>query len=126
MSKTSVHYQLPEKGGHFTKTSVPYPTPGPNEICIRTKAIDLNPIDWKIRSLGIMVEKWPVVLGADAAGIVESVGENIKNFRPGDEVFNAAGTGPRTGAFQEIMTVSEFQVAKKPASLSFEEAASLP
>jgi NADPH:quinone reductase-like Zn-dependent oxidoreductase len=85
MSKTSLQYQVLKQGGPLTKVSVPYPTPGPSEICIRPKAIALNPLDWKRRDYGVMVESWPVVLGIDAAGIVDSVGESVKDVKAGDE-----------------------------------------
>jgi NADPH:quinone reductase-like Zn-dependent oxidoreductase len=126
MSKTSLQYQLPSQGGTFTKVSTPYPTPGPEEICIRTKAIALNGLDWKARNFGVEVKSWPAVLGIDAAGIVDSVGESVKDFKAGDEVFSICGLNTRAGAFQEVITVPSYLVAKKPASLTFEEAASLP
>lgn len=126
MSGTSVQYQLSKPGGSFTKAYVPHPVPGPEEICIRTKAVGLNPLDWKSRAFGIMVQSWPAVLGVDAAGIIDAVGESVKDFQPGDEVLSLCGMGNRAGAFQEIITVLSHLVAKKPSSLSFEEAASLP
>ncbi|KAE9366305.1 GroES-like protein [Stipitochalara longipes BDJ] len=126
MSKTSVQYQVLEKGGPLTKVIVPYPTPGPSEICIRPKAVALNPLDWKSLLYGVMVESWPAVLGIDAAGIVDSVGESVKDFKAGDEVFSLCGLDNRKGAFQEVITVPSHFVAKKPASFTFEEAASLP
>jgi len=72
------------------------------------------------------VESWPTVLGVDAAGIVESVGESVKHFKTGDEVFSLCGLDNRKGAFQETITVPSHYAANKPVSLSFEEAASLP
>ena len=126
MSRISLQYQIPKQGGSFTEVSVPYPSPGPDEVCIRNKAVALNPLDWKSRKFGVMVQSWPTVLGVDAAGIVDAVGESLKDFKPGDEVFSLCGMGSRAGAFQEIITVPSHLVAKKPVSLSFEDAASLP
>jgi NADPH:quinone reductase-like Zn-dependent oxidoreductase len=126
MSKTSLQYQISKQGGRFTEVSVPCPTPGPNEICIRTRAVALNPLDWKSRAFGVMVQSWPAVFGIDAAGVIDSVGESIKDFKRGDEVFSHCGLSNRAGAFQEIITVPSHFVAKKPTSLTFEEAASLP
>jgi NADPH:quinone reductase-like Zn-dependent oxidoreductase len=126
MPQTSLQYQLNEKGGQFSVVPVPLPSPGPDEICIRTKAAGLNGLDWKNRDFGIMVQFWPAVFGLDGAGIVESVGESVKDFKPGDEVFSVAGMSNRAGSFQEVFTVSSYLAAKKPASLAFEEAASLP
>jgi len=124
MSQTSVQYQLPEKGGQLTRVSVPYPTPGPNEICIRPKAVALNGLDWKNRAFGVTVQSWPVVLGLDAAGIIDAVGESITDFEVGNDVFNLCPMN--NGAFQEVIMVPSHFVAKKPSFLTFEEAASLP
>ena len=126
MSKTSLQYQLDKKGGSFTETSVPHPTPGPTEVCVRTKAVALNPLDWKNRNFGATVQSWPAVLGIDIAGVVDSVGESVKDFKTGDEILCLGGMDSRGAAFQEIVTVPSHYVAKKPASLTFEEAASLP
>jgi NADPH:quinone reductase-like Zn-dependent oxidoreductase len=126
MSKTSLQYQLPSRGASFTTVSIPHPTPRPNEITILTKAIALNGLDFKARNFGVMVQSWPAVLGIDTAGIVDSVGESVKDFKVGDEVFSLCGMDTRAGAFQEVITVPSHFVAKKPESLSFEEAASLP
>lgn len=73
-----------------------------------------------------MVQSWPTVLDVDAAGVVDSVGESVQGFKPGDEVFSLAGMSNRAVAFQEIVSVPAHFVAKKPVVLSFEEAASLP
>lgn len=126
MSKTSLQYQVDKRGGSFTEASVPHPTPGPNEICIRTKAVALNPLDWKNRAFGVTVQSWPAVLGIDAAGVIDSVGESVEDFKTGDEIFGIGGMDNRGATFQEIITVPSHFVAKKPASLTFEEAASLP
>ncbi len=126
MAKTSLQYQLDKQGGTFTETSVPHPTPGPHEISIRTKAVGLNPLDWKNRAFGVTVQAWPAVLGIDAAGVIDSVGESVKDFNTGDEIFGIGGMDNRGATFQEIITVPSHFAAKKPASLTFEEAASLP
>jgi len=86
----------------------------------------LNPLVWKRRDYVVMVESWPVVFGIEAAGIVDSVGESVKDVKAGDEVFGLCGLENRKGAFQEVITVPSYFVAKKPASWAFEEAASLP
>lgn len=126
MSKTSFQYQLSKPGEALSKVSVPLPVPGSEEICIRAKAVALNPVDWKNRAFGVTLQSWPTVLGVDAAGIIDSVGELVKDFKAGDEVFCICGMSNRAGAFQEIITVSSNLAAKKPASWTFEEAASLP
>ena len=70
--------------------NVPDPQPGPGQVRVRVLAVSINPIDWKMRS-GVAKERFPVqfpgVLGRDLAGIVESLGEGVTTFAPGDKVF---------------------------------------
>jgi NADPH:quinone reductase-like Zn-dependent oxidoreductase len=119
-------YQTTKQGGPFALVTVPKPTPGLKEVCIRPRAVALNGIDWKILKFGALVPSWPAVLGIDGAGTVESVGDGVTAFKVGDEVMSYAHGIRGKGSFQEVYTVPENLVAKKPAALSFEEAASLP
>lgn len=64
------------------------PKPGPDEILVKIKAAALNPIDWILAlkiSLGFPVS-YPLVLGSDAAGVVDQVGDNVKDYQAGDRV----------------------------------------
>jgi zinc-binding alcohol dehydrogenase family protein len=70
-------------------------------------------------------KKEATILGFDGAGIVESVGDQVKNFKPGDEVFYA-GTLVRPGTYAEYHLVDERIVGPKPRSLGFAEAAAVP
>ncbi|EMD24854.1 NADP-dependent oxidoreductase [Amycolatopsis azurea] len=101
---------------------VPAPEPGPGQVRVAVKAAGVNPIDWKIRS-GAMEEVYPVefphVLGHEFAGVVDAVGEGAV-FAVGDEVFGWADTG----AYAEYALATT--IARKPAGLSWAEAASLP
>ena len=126
MDESLRQYQLSERGGSFNLTSVARPTPEPNEVCIRSKAVALNPLDWKNRDFGITVSSWPAVLGIDSAGVVEAVGGSVSNFKLGDEVMCFSDSGNHDSAFQDIRTVPSHLVAKKAAFLTFEDAASLP
>ncbi|KAH7150524.1 chaperonin 10-like protein [Dactylonectria estremocensis] len=126
MSDTMLQYQATQKGGPFVLATVPKPTPDPTDVCIRITAVALNPLDWKMLSRGEMIQDWPATLGLDAAGVVESVGESVTAFYPGDEVFCLCGIGGKTAGFQEIVTVPEHFVAKKPVDRSFEDVAGLP
>ena len=62
------------------------PTPQANEIIIRVAAISINPADWAIQEMGIIVSDYPSILGYDAAGTVFAVGSDITNFKIGDRV----------------------------------------
>ncbi len=102
------------------------PIPAADEILVRIHAVSLNPVDTKVRGLiGADDLNQPKILGFDAAGVVESVGELVKNFVPGDEVFYS-GDVTRPGSNAELQTVQSALVAKKPKSFSFAEAAALP
>ena len=103
----------------------PAPTPGPRDLLVRVKAISVNPVDTKVRLRRQGTAEAPVILGWDAAGIVEAVGEKVSLFRPGDEVYYA-GSIARPGTNSELHTVDERIVALKPKTLGFAEAAALP
>lgn len=125
-ASNSRQLQATQKGGPFAFASVTKPEPGPNKVCICIKAIGLNSLDWKQHYLGEMAQSWPAAFLIDGAGIVETMGQDVKQFKAGDEVFSLFGQGARAAAFQEISTAPEHHVAKLPKNLSFEEAASLP
>ena len=104
----------------------PTPVPAADEILVRICAISLNPVDTKVRKLiGSENLGTPRILGFDAAGIVEAVGNSVENFAPGDEVFYS-GDVTRPGSNAEFQVVQADLVAKKPTSFTFAEAAALP
>ncbi|WP_117208787.1 NAD(P)-dependent alcohol dehydrogenase [Allorhizocola rhizosphaerae] len=103
------------------------------DVLIRVRATSVNTPDWatvagipyvlRLRS-GLRRPPNPV-RGTDVAGIVEAVGARVSDLRPGDEVFGSLWDGTPTvgGAFAEFAAVAATQVSKKPAGLTFEEAA---
>ncbi len=95
------------------------------DLLVRVQAIAVNPVDTKVRAPKDTVEAEPRILGWDAAGIVEAVGDAVSLFKPGDEVYYA-GDITRPGAYAEYQLVDERIVGRKPSSLSFAEAAGLP
>jgi zinc-binding alcohol dehydrogenase family protein len=99
------------------------PAPGPGELLVRVEAVSVNPVDVKQRASA--PAKGFRVLGYDAAGVVEAVGENVAGFTPGDEVFYAGSIG-RPGSNQRFHLVEARLLGRKPRSVSFGEAASLP
>ncbi|QSJ20059.1 zinc-dependent alcohol dehydrogenase family protein [Nostoc sp. UHCC 0702] len=101
---------------------------GNTELLVRLVAAGVNPIDTKLRSRGTFYpEQMPAILGCDGAGIVEAVGAGVQRFRPGDEVyFCYGGLGAHQGNYAEYTIVDERFVARKPASVSFVEAAAAP
>src|SRR5438309_8271586 len=104
------------------------PVPNDNQLLVRVRAASVNPLDltirgpWLIRPILGMRKPKDTRLGVDYAGTVEAVGKNVTQFKPGDEVF-----GGRDGALAEyVCALADRGVARKPANMTFEQAASVP
>ena len=107
------------------------PIAGDDEVLIKLCAASVNPLDWHFMRgkplparlmMGALRRPKHKILGCDIAGRVESVGRNVRQFQPGDEVFGAKSLG----AFAEYVCVAEDRLARKPANVSFEAAAAVP
>ncbi|PTT66437.1 zinc-binding alcohol dehydrogenase family protein [Stenotrophomonas sp. HMWF003] len=103
--------------------TLPIPQPGPRDLRVAVRAISVNPVDTKVRN-GVAVTE-PRVLGWDAVGIVDAVGDEVTLFQPGDAVFYAGAIG-RPGSNAEYQLVDERIVGHKPGSLDDAAAAALP
>ncbi len=101
------------------------PEPGKHDVLVQVKAISVNPVDTKVRARVTPEPGEQKILGWDAAGIVQSVGEAVTLFKPGDEIWYA-GSIARPGTNAEYHLVDERIAANKPQSLSFAEAAAMP
>ena len=109
---------------------LPNPTPAADEVLIKLYAASVNPVDLhlmrgkpfflRLMSGGLRAPKHKVP-GHDFAGRVEAIGRNVTQFKPGDDVFGAC-----RGAFAEYVCAKEDNLARKPANISFENAAALP
>ncbi|MFD5467979.1 zinc-binding alcohol dehydrogenase family protein [Kitasatospora sp. NPDC127059] len=108
----------------LTDLQLPVPEPGPRDLLVQVEAVALNPVDYKIRQNADPAGE-PRVLGWDAAGTVVAVGSEVELFTEGDAVYYA-GALDRPGANSRYHVVDERLVGRKPASLSFSEAAALP
>ncbi len=121
-------YVFTEYGGPDTQElrQLPVPRPGPAEIRIAVRAAGVNPVDWKIRSGALrdsMPLDLPAVLGREAAGVVEDVGQDVTGFAVGDEVFGIVAPG--SGGYAQHTLLSADQTARKPTAVSFTDAAVL-
>jgi NADPH2:quinone reductase len=96
----------------------------PHDVLVRVMAVSVNPVDVKRRS-SLPTSSTPVVLGQDAAGVVEAVGPAVTTLSVGDEVWYA-GDVSRQGSNADLHAVDSRIVARKPNSLSFGDAAALP
>ena len=104
---------------------VPKPSPRGRDLLVKIEAASVNPVDVKTRSRVPRDKKEATILGFDGAGIVESIGDQVRHFKLGDEVFYA-GTLVRPGTYAEYHLVDERIVGPKPKSLGFAEAAAVP
>jgi len=102
------------------------PAASGRDLLVEVKAVSVNPVDTKRRIAGKdQVEPAPKILGWDAAGVVVGQGSGCELFKPGDEVYYA-GSVIRPGSNSQFQLVDERIVGRKPARLSFAEAAALP
>ncbi len=106
----------------------PMPALGADDVLIRVVATSVNPVDWKFREgylKGMIPPRFPLILGWDVSGIVEQVGAKASGFSEGDAVFSRPDI-LRDGTYAEYVAVRASEVAKKPATISHADAATLP
>jgi NADPH:quinone reductase len=101
------------------------PEPGPDELRIKVRACGLNPADYKIGEWGNPAWRFPFVMGLDIAGVIDALGENIKDWQVGDQVYYH-GDFTRPGGFAEFTVIPARAVARMPEGLTFVEAAAVP
>jgi NADPH2:quinone reductase len=104
---------------------LPKPVAGPHDLLVRVAAVSVNPVDTKIRSPKPQLEAQPKVLGYDAAGTVDAIGDSVTGFKPGDRVYYA-GDVTRPGSDAEFQLVDARLVGHAPQSLDLADAAALP
>ena len=111
---------------------IPTPTPNDDQVLIKVRAAALNPLDWrmmggvpflirKLMKIKTPSDAQPVGIGRDVAGVVEAVGKNVTQFKPGDEVF-----GNCEAAVAEYACTKESALVAKPDALTFEQVAAIP
>ncbi|MFD2164349.1 NADP-dependent oxidoreductase [Paradesertivirga mongoliensis] len=124
---------LNQTGGveNLIVSEVPAPELKPQDVLVRVKAISINPVDAYLRAnesahphfLQTGPDEKPIILGWDISGEVKSVGSSVTNFKEGDEVFGMVNFPGHGKAYAEYTSAPASQLAKKPVSVSFEEAA---
>ncbi|MEU0859423.1 NADP-dependent oxidoreductase [Streptomyces griseofuscus] len=112
---------------NLVEREMPRPEPGLGEVLVRVHAAGVNPVDWKTRASGALIE-WGAVpaVGWDVSGTIEAVGPGVGMFRPGDEVFGMPSFPRQAGAYAEYVVAPARHLAPKPAALTHVEAAALP
>lgn len=104
------------------------PEPKEDEILIRVMAASVNPVDAMIRQgylVRVIGDKFPLIPGMDAAGVVEKIGLKIKKFKVGDPVY-AFFTLKSEGGYAEFAVAKEGEAALKPKTVTYEQAAAVP
>lgn len=109
---------------HLQIVDVAKPVPVPNQVLIRVHAVGLNPVDYKVVESGVPAWTYPHTLGLDVAGEIAAVGANVTNWQVGERV-SGHGDLAKNGCFAEFVTVPTYQLARIPAEVSYETAASL-
>lgn len=121
---------LVKAGGpeNFQIAEAEKPSINDNEVLVSVKAISLNPADVKSKYSNEMLnsfygEKRPIILGWDIAGTVTETGNNVTNFKVGDNVFGMVNFPGVGNAYAEFVAAPEAHLAIMPSNISFEEAA---
>lgn len=123
---------LTTKCGHpFEVGDAPMPTPGENQLTVRTRAVAFNPADSAMQTKGLMIETYPAILGCDAAGEVVAMGAKAAElgFKVGDRVAGCCdqvGDRAGKGVFQLFCNLQVGMVGKIPDGVEFKDAAVLP
>ncbi|CEP19198.1 hypothetical protein [Parasitella parasitica] len=126
-----VKYGLPKDAFHYNEHA-PIPSiKSKNQVLVRIKAAGVNPVETKAASgnmkMVLFAMKLPIVIGADFSGVIEQVGDAVKDFQIGDEVFGSLHMPfflSGTFAQYTVVDTTKASIAKKPEHLTFEQAAS--
>ena len=104
------------------------PQVGPGQVLVRNIAVALNPVDWIIRNYGIFVSPygWPAVVGNDGAGEIVAISPDVSGWKVGDTVLYQCFWSADRGTFQEYTIADAARIARVPANISIEEAATVP
>jgi NADPH:quinone reductase-like Zn-dependent oxidoreductase len=105
-------------GGILSVQTRPVPQPGAGEVLIKVRAAGVNPVDWK--SAG---RRMGMVPGTDVAGVIDTLGTDVSGYKVGDPVM---GFARQSGSYAEYAVIPVTSLARKPKSLTFEQAAGVP
>jgi len=111
-------------------SDLPTPEPKGNEVQIEVAYTSVNPVDWKIREgrlQDFFPYQFPIIPGWDAAGTISALGDSVENYQVGDEIYSYCRKPTvQWGTYAQYVCMNEKDVALKPETLSFAEAASIP
>ncbi|KAH9945307.1 GroES-like protein [Epithele typhae] len=111
--------------GSLQLQGVDTPTPGETEAIVKVETTAMNPADWWFHDNRASIKEWPYIVGFAASGTVVAVGTNVRNVKLGDRVLAQGGFTKQSNTFQQYIRSFADQLAKIPASMSFDEAATI-
>jgi NADPH:quinone reductase-like Zn-dependent oxidoreductase len=116
---------LKEKGSfeNIQVEEISKPVIQPDEILVKVNAAGANPVDWKAVLNGYF--HMPLILGSDIAGVIEAVGAEVKNYKPGDEIIGSL-QWDKQSAYAEYAATREKYITHKPNNISLQESAGIP
>jgi len=119
------HYLPIDDPRSLIDVELPKPVARGHDLLVRVEAVSVNPVDTKVRSPKSQVESEPRVLGYDAAGIVDAIGESVTGFNVGDRVYYA-GDITRSGSNAQYQLADARIVGHAPKSMDMADAAAMP
>ena len=112
---------------NFDSATMPLPPVRPGDVRIRMKAVSFNPVDCQVRRGGAEASgNGSMILGRDISGVVDAIGEGVADFAIGDEVFGYVARLGSGGTYAQYVSVPAELIARKPRTLTHEEAAAVP
>ncbi len=112
----------------LTLESAPIPTINADDVLVKIHATSINPVDWKVRKgylQNFLPHKLPLTLGWDLAGEIVALGDEVTGWKRGDAVYSRPDIA-RDGTYAEYIAVRASEIAHKPQTLSWQEAAAVP
>ncbi|WP_189515306.1 zinc-binding alcohol dehydrogenase family protein [Kushneria pakistanensis] len=109
----------------FEEIDIERPSPGKEDVLVRIEAISVNPVDTKVRAGALGEIKEPTILGWDATGIVEALGDNVSDLDIGERIYYS-GEVSRPGCNAQYQLIDSRLVARAPQTLDIEEIAAMP
>jgi len=121
---------IEQAGGaeNLNMTELPKPTTGDNDVLVETRALSINPADFKVRSASealaqVSGGERPIILGWDIAGTVVATGSQVSKFKAGDKVFGMVNFPNHGKAYAQFVASPESHLALIPEGVSFNDAA---
>ncbi|KAF7316106.1 GroES-like protein [Mycena indigotica] len=119
-TQTAVVIETP-KAPFIVKSGIAIPKPAAGQVLLKVMAVGLNPMDPMRRSMNMLIDSYPAILGSDIAGVIEEVGQGVQGWKKGDEVF----CSDTAGGYQQYHVINEPFLIRKPANVSFDQLATV-